>query len=229
MLGDTALVEEVAYLNRNGVSLIFDVGANSGQTGVYMRRHGYQGRMVSFEPIAELYTLLCRRTPDDALWTRVHSAIGEVAGPARIGVSENKVANSLLPNTDRLLDMAAACTFTRYEDITVQRLDAVLPLHARPDDVVHVKIDAQGFERFVMAGAAGVLDRIFSVRMEVAVTEIYEGETILPDMITYMTSLGFILVNAWPAWLHPKTREVMHFDLMFRNVATPPVPPATNP
>ena len=77
-------------------------------------------------------------------------------------------------------------------------------------------LGTQGFERDVVEGATGVLHRIGSVRMEVAVSEVYTGEMLVPEAITMMDGLGYVLIEAWPAWRHPETGEVLHFDLLFR-------------
>ena len=63
---------------------------------------------------------------------------------------------------------------------------ALLP----PPDVVHLKIDTQGRESDVILGADAVLHRIVSVRMEVAVSEVYAGETPLPEAIKIRQSVA---------------------------------------
>jgi hypothetical protein len=143
-------------------------------------------------------------------------ALGAENGRAEIGVSENYVSSSLLPATDRLIAIHEPVRYMRRDAITVARLDALLADITAPEDVIHLKIDTQGYERFVVEGAGEMLSRIGSVRMEVAVSEVYLGETILPDMITLMNGLGYVLIEAWDAWRHPETGEVLHFDLLFR-------------
>jgi len=52
--------------------------------------------------------------------------------------------------------------------------------------------------------------------MEVAVSEVYKGEMILPEVITMMSDLGYVVIDGWPAWRHPQTGEALHFDLLLR-------------
>lgn len=208
--------DEIGFLRKHGVTLFLDVGANTGQTGEMLRKAKWRGRIVSFEPIAQCFEKLARKAASDPDWRVLHTAIGREDGTDRIGVSENFASSSLLEATPELIDIHAPVRYTRHEEIRVARLDTLFPDLARAEDVVHLKIDTQGFERFVIEGAGQALDRIFSVRMEVAVSVVYEGEMVVPEAITDMSRRGFVLVDAWPAWRHPETKEVLHFDLLFR-------------
>ena len=52
---------ELKFLARNPVDVFLDVGANTGQTGLALRKAGYGARIISFEPIRECYARLARR------------------------------------------------------------------------------------------------------------------------------------------------------------------------
>ena len=208
--------EELAFLAKRGVTLVLDVGANIGQTGQMLRREGYKGRIVSFEPISACFAKLEAASAADPLWEARHSAIGGETGTAEIGVSQNFVSSSIREATDALIAIYEPIRYTRHETVPLARIDGLLADIAGLDEVIHLKIDTQGFERDVVEGATGVLHRIGSVRMEVAVSEVYTGEMLVPEAITMMDGLGYVLIEAWPAWRHPETGEVLHFDLLFR-------------
>lgn len=207
---------ELAYLTKAGVTLFLDVGANIGQTGERLRDKGYNGQIVSFEPLSTCFPQLDGKAANDPLWVAYNTAVGIEDGTAEIGVSGNLMSSSLLETTEKLVKIYAPVAYTHHETVKVSRLDTVLGSVAKPDDVIHLKIDTQGYEQRVVEGAVGVMERIGSVRMEVAVREVYKGEMILPEAITMMTKLGYVLIEAWPAWRDPSTDEVLHFDLMFR-------------
>lgn len=207
---------DIQFLNRNPVTLFLDVGANIGQTGLRIRRAGYTGRIISFEPIASCFDKLADAAKNDPLWQVHRTAIGARDGKARIGVSENLVSSSILDATDELLDIHAPIRYGRHESVPLARLDTVVSEYATPEDRIHLKIDTQGFERFVIEGATGCLSQVNSVCMEVAVSEVYRGEMVVSEALVAMKVIGYVLVDAWPAWRHPDTDEVLHFDLLFR-------------
>lgn len=77
-------------------------------------------------------------------------------------------------------------------------------------------MDTQGYERFVLDGAGARLDALASLRMEVAVCPVYGGEMSVTQAMVRMEAAGFVLIDAWPAWHHPRSGEVLQFDLLFR-------------
>lgn len=207
---------ETDFLIKRGVTLFLDVGANIGQTGRLIRRQGYEGRIVSFEPIAECFAKLEAATKADPLWDAYHTALGAENGSVEIGVSENYVSSSIREATEELISIYEPIRYARHETIKVARLDSLFDNIASHGDKIHLKIDTQGFERDVVAGAEKVLPLIDTVRMEVAVSEVYRGEMLVPEAILKMRDLGYVLIETWPAWRHPETGEVLQFDLLFR-------------
>jgi FkbM family methyltransferase len=62
------------------VDLVVDVGANIGQYGRLLRDWGYDGRILSFEPMRDEYAVLSRVADADGWWETVRSADdGELA------------------------------------------------------------------------------------------------------------------------------------------------------
>jgi hypothetical protein len=60
-----AEARRVAILNANNVDLVLDVGASSGRYGLELRRHGYIGDILSFEPQPSPYERLAKRCSSD--------------------------------------------------------------------------------------------------------------------------------------------------------------------
>lgn len=50
------------------VNCVLDVGANQGQFATELRRIGYHGRLVSFEPVSSVYAILQKAFSGDTQW-----------------------------------------------------------------------------------------------------------------------------------------------------------------
>jgi hypothetical protein len=56
-------------IERLGIDLVLDVGANVGQFAADIRRSGYGGQLLSFEPVPEAYAALVRSMASDRNWS----------------------------------------------------------------------------------------------------------------------------------------------------------------
>ena len=86
------------WADSEGIDLILDVGANTGQFATRLRQAGYRGRIESFEPVPETVAVLRKAARDDPRW-RVHElALGEEDGTAVINVTPGTLSSLLAPS-----------------------------------------------------------------------------------------------------------------------------------
>lgn len=67
-------------METNGIDLVLDVGANTGQYGQRLRKASYGGAIVSFEPVPSAFTSLARKAGRDANWRAERLALGAHGG-----------------------------------------------------------------------------------------------------------------------------------------------------
>lgn len=179
-------------LDRAGVDLVLDVGANVGQTGESLRRAGYAGRIVSFEPVPAAYDALLAKSRGDALWeVAPRMALGDADGEVTINVSEASDMSSALPASAALL---ASLPRTRVQETATApmfRLDSVYHRFCPEDATVFLKIDTQGFERRVLDGAAETLARIRGLQVELSLLPLYQGEETYLGLLADFHRWGF--------------------------------------
>ena len=77
-----------AMLAHHGVNLVLDVGANVGQFAASLRRSGYRGRMLSFEPLGDAHARLLVAARGDPHW--------EVAPRVAIGDRDGEIERAIL-------------------------------------------------------------------------------------------------------------------------------------
>lgn len=202
-------------LRHLAVDVVFDVGANSGQYGAELRRHGFAGRLVSFEPLAEPFALLQERAGRDGAWVAVHAAVGEAEGQATVNVAGNSLSSSLLPMLPAHLDAEPSSAYVGQEVAPMVTLDAVFERYAAGYARPFVKIDAQGYERQILAAATAALARASGVQLELSLVPLYERAMSFREGLDLMGDAGLALARLDPVFEDPRTGRLLQCDGIF--------------
>ncbi len=203
-------------LAKKGVTLVLDVGANAGDFAVSMREEiGFRGRMISFEPLNDVHQQLQQLTARDANWTALNIALGDTDGESEINVSANSVSSSLLEMLPAHAEAAPTSVYSGRQKITVRRLDSIRAEHCRPDDVIYLKLDTQGFEAQVLAGAAETLAQVAVLQVELSMVPLYAGAPVATEMITKLQQMGFTLALLEPVFRDKTTHALLQIDGVF--------------
>lgn len=200
-------------LTIHGVDIVFDIGANTGQSGEYFRSIGYSRKIVSFEPVEHLFLQLQARAASDPHWRVENLALGKTAGEAKINVSGGHAgASSILELTENVSLNAPDQRVVGKERVKVTTLDAMLAKHYPQGDRCFLKIDVQGYEKRVLEGGLGGIDRVVGLKIELSLVENYRGETLLGDMLAFLYGLGFRAVSFENGWGNATTGELYQVD-----------------
>jgi FkbM family methyltransferase len=209
-----------ALLRLLEVDCVLDVGANRGQYARLLRRIGYRGRIVSFEPVPESFAELRRLAASDPQWATVPVALGAEDALLPIHVTAVTEFSSLRTPTDYARHTFPGSAITRTVDVPVHRLDDVWPDHVGAARRVHLKLDTQGYDQQVLEGARGVLERVVSVQTELAVKSVYEGVPRYAEAIPRLEASGFELTGVFPV-LRDRELRIVELDCVMRR---PPAP-----
>ena len=205
----------VALMKRHGINMVLDVGANAGQYGKLLRSLGFRGRIVSFEPLSEAFAALQRTTATDPFWACHNIGLSDVDGTAVINVSANSYTSSFLPVSARSVRIEPGIAYVARQEARLRRLDDIIDEIARPDEVIYLKIDTQGYELNVLKGALKTVKRAPLIQLEAAFSQGYEGQPVIEGVIGYLRELGYRIVAIEPGWEDFKTAEMLETDLIF--------------
>jgi FkbM family methyltransferase len=214
--------EHVGWMLRElGINVVFDVGANAGQFAKNLRRTGYRGRIVSFEPLPHLAARLRQAAEDDPDWVVYDHALGDAEGEHEMNVTEGTgVTSSLLPASEFGKDWSSNLRNTTTQTIRVRRLDDVFDEAVAGVDNprVYLKMDTQGFDLQVFAGAGDRIKEVLGMQSEVSSVPIYDGMPRLPEQIAVYEAAGFENTGMFPVTRDPKTHRVIEFDAVLIRV-----------
>ena len=214
---NSSAAQLAAALSWHGVNLIFDIGANVGQYGKELRSHvGYKGRIISFEPMKLAHTKLQRVASADPLWeVSDRSAIGAQTGVVRINISNNSVSSSILPMLESHVSAAPQSSYQSYEDVPLIQFDSISQRFFEGGTVAFLKIDTQGYESQVLEGAEKTVDRVVGIQLELSLIPLYEGQLLMPELISKVEKWGFDLWGIFPTFAHPRSGRMLQVDAIF--------------
>jgi FkbM family methyltransferase len=184
---------KVKIINRERISHVLDVGANTGQFASYLRKIGYKAKITSFEPMKKEFAKLQFVAKNDPKWTTVCLALGSAAGEATINISQNSYSSSLRRVLPRMLEAHPDSVSVSNEIVQLSTIDTEFEKIVGSDKGIMLKIDTQGFESEVIAGAVKSLKQINIVVLEMSLEPMYLGQELLPSVVEKMSALGYKL------------------------------------
>lgn len=179
--------------------IVFDVGANDGETTQDFLRVFPAARVVAFEPYAKCCAELeekFRGRPN----VRVQNvALGAARGSSLLHLYSGNRMNSLLAlDEDPANPMRQGFTATGTAEVRLEALDAFCADHGFTYVDV-LKIDTQGYDLQVLKGAAKLLQarRIRTVLLEANFVPMYQRQASFGELHEFLSSCGYRLVDLY--------------------------------
>ena len=187
-----------------------------GQYALRTRNAGYQGRILSFEPMQAAFAAeLSARAAAEPPWECRRHALGSSAGESKIHISPNSVLDSLLEMEERHIQTAPESAYVGTERISVLPLDSIWEQVASGSERPFLKLDVQGFELEALRGAERSLPALVGVQCELSLVPLYAGAPTHKEVMEHLEAAGFRLAGFEPALFDPETAELLQADGIF--------------
>lgn len=214
--GEHPVARRRRLLEVYGIDLVLDVGANSGQFGMHLRRDlGYRGEIVSFEPLSAAFVQLQAAAARDGRWRTRQLALGEAAGRQEIHIAGNSESSSLLAMLPLHEQAAPYSAYTGAESVQVETLDALFDDLRGSARNVFLKIDTQGYEAQVLRGAQRTLPSVDTLQLEMSLAPLYEGQALFGELYEQLRGQGYTLVALENNFGDPRTGQLLQVDGIF--------------
>ena len=210
-------------LPKLGIDCLLDVGANQGQYGRTLRKAGYKGRIVSFEPVKETFQILKSHADRDGNWRVNNFALGANAGESAIHVTRATILSSFRqPNAFSMDKYSWGMPIVRDETVKIRTLDDVFEecLAGLKSPQVFLKMDTQGFDLQVFVGATRSLPRVLGLQSEISIQPIYEGVPDYLEALSTYTKAGFVISGLYPVSRDKETLALIELDCVMRRVGS---------
>ena len=197
------------------VDCVFDIGANRGGFREFLRAEvGYEGLILSFEPVSHLADGLVAASGSDPSWHVFRTAIGDAAGVMPIKVTKNDQLSSFLePSSAGTAHLSEMSSVSHVEDATVQTLAGVYPglQQEHGFERPYLKIDTQGFDLKVLRGAGEHLARFPAMQTELFIIPLYERQPSYVEVLELLNRKGFAISGMYPV-VRDAFFKVIEFD-----------------
>ena len=210
-------IGQYAYVASLQIKTVIDVGAHTGEFAMMIAKMMPGVMVLSFEPqqaeFAELEANL-RGLPNARAFK---FALGERNETLALHRSAFSQSSSLRTMTELHKEAFPESAGESREQVEVRRLDDVLSDVAVAPKIL-LKIDAQGYEDKVLAGAPRTLAQSKAAIIEVSFRELYEGQPLFDSIYRTMHEAGFSYMGNLYQLVHPHDRSVLQADALFVRV-----------
>jgi FkbM family methyltransferase len=207
-------------LRNQGINpcIIFDVGANAGQFAVAATTIWPQARILSYEPLRQIFPLLQTKARAYPRIEPRNMALGaQVKTDALMHVASQPASSSLLPMGEGHKAAAPDVHETGIQRVLVSTLaDEIANVAAEGSALL--KMDVQGYEQNVLIGAHDKLHFFDWIVFETSCFPLYEGETIFSEICAWLQGAGFAFYGPMDIHLAEATGRLRQFEALFRRI-----------
>ena len=209
----------VRFFIQNPVDLVLDVGANTGQFASDLRKIGYSGPIHSFEPVPAVFETLAQNASRDPLWHVHPVGIGSAEGRLDIHVSANNAeSSSFLEMGERHLAAAPQSKTVDRCTVPVKTIDAFMAGLGYPGTCRVLKVDTQGYESEVLAGAKNTIHLFDYLHLELSTVPLYKGQKLIHDVLATCYESGFQVLDLHPYMFDGHSGQLLQVNAVLERV-----------
>lgn len=205
---------EYAYVASLGIKTVIDVGAHTGEFARMIKSVLPEAAIFSFEPLKDEFQRLEQEAKNGAGFKAFNYAVGDRNETVEIHRSSYAQSSSLLPMAQLHKEAFPVSANHTPETVEVKRLDDALKgFDLNPE--IAIKIDVQGYEDKVIAGALETIDKARAIIVEVSFQELYEGQPLFERIFELLSGKGFRYMGNLYQLLNPQDGAPLQADALF--------------
>ncbi len=198
--------------SREEINIVFDVGANIGQTALSFNKAFPKAKIYSFEPVKSTYDTLVKNCSNALNIRPENTALGTEKGTLNISINEDSEVNSLYNVTDRSSDFSEIILVESGNNYCASKNIQCIDL---------LKIDTEGFELHVLKGfdSSFLRDQIKFIYCEVGFDREDRYKTHFSDIEAYLKDLGFVTSGFYEPYRWGQSKLTLGFcNVLFCNL-----------
>jgi len=209
---ETFAIARIAAMNPD---VVLDIGANEGQFVGKLRKLGYSGRIISFEPQRKAFMELSRRASASPNWECHQLALGDSSATLNMHVSAFSPSSSLLPIGRLHVELMPQTAEVGTESVSVIRLDEWEGAGSLLGKRIFLKLDVQGYELPVLRGMGGLLRDVNGALVELNFRSLFDGQSRYFEVMSILEGEGLHFAGLTGVNLHPTVSDFLWADAVF--------------
>jgi FkbM family methyltransferase len=184
------------FLKWSAADCVFDVGANCGQYAARLRKLGFRGIIISFEPNPDAAEKLHESARGDSKWFIHETALDQFHRQVKLKLMKRSVFTSLHePDHSQTSHFTEMNAVEREVTITTETLASLFPeLRARHGFTrPFLKLDTQGHDLSVVLGAGPCINEFVGLQSELSLVRLYKESPDMHEALENYGRLGFKL------------------------------------
>lgn len=201
------------------INFIIDIGANKGQFAESLFKNGYSQKILSIEPMTKEHNHIKRLSKKNDKWLIYNKcAVGDTFKKTKINISENSVSSSILNIKDSHIKIDNKAGYIGSEDIEIVTLDSIFDNLIWIEKMnVYLKIDAQGYEEYVLNGFKKYISTVKVIEIESSFFNLYDNNFLFKELVSFLENKNFVLWNIHPEVYDNTNARLAQANLIFVN------------
>jgi len=200
--------------NINKKPIIFDVGANDGQSIERFSSIFPKSTIHSFEPIKECYEKIIQIYNKNKLIIN-NFALGDKDCERIFYINKNSYTSSFFKINDKYEDLVNSDGINKSAKKKIKTLDGYVNLH-KIKKIDILKIDTQGYELNILKGAKKSLKKkIKFIELELTIADYYKKKVNFYEIDKVLSKNNFILYDM-ENFSYNKDKRLAWFDLLYK-------------
>ena len=207
-------------LTLHEIDFMLDVGANVGQFALHMYEIGYEGRIVSVEPVMAARERLLEASVAESRWQIAERcALGDRNGETELHVAQDAKHSSVLTVLPQYLEVAPKAAAIATETVPLHTVNGCLRQYRGSARNPFLRISVQGYEDRVLDGAEAVLPEIEGLHIEFSFLPLYQDQGLFDELFAQIKGKGFSLYNLYPSFSDYRTGKILRaVGIFFREI-----------
>lgn len=208
------LLKHKKFILGMNINTVIDVGANKGQFISAINAMIPHAKIYAFEPIPQCFNRLEKNFSNYPNINITCAAIGERCGNIQFYLNDFAESSSILEMGEVHKENFPWTKQVSKIEVDLLTLDSVINSFDLKKKVL-LKIDVQGYEKYVLDGANMMLKYVDLIIVETSFQQLYDNQSSFDEIYSKLKLIGFTFIGNIDQLISPVDSSILQGDALF--------------